>query len=197
MHSKEEQLKKSKKPARKRCKECKKLFVPIREMQPCCGYECEINYISKPKNLKNAIKQGKEKRKKELAEKYPDKTSELKLTQKAVNEYIRLRDKNKPCISCGTTKNIQYHAGHFRPAGNNQNLRFYTLNIHKQCSVCNNYLSANLINYRNNLVEKLGLEKVQEIEANHQTKKYSVEYLQRMRKIFNKKIRLYKKKFRA
>jgi len=193
MYSKEQQLNQLKKTKKKRCKECKKLFVPIREMQTTCSIQCALTHSQKPKVKKDY----QLKNKKELAEKYPDKSSELKLTQKAVNEYIRLRDKNKPCISCGTTKNIQYHAGHFRPAGNNQNLRFYTLNIHKQCSVCNNYLSANLINYRNNLIEKLGLEKVQEIEANHQTKKYSVEYLQRMRKIFNKKIRLYKKKFRA
>lgn len=57
-------------------------------------------------------------------------------------------------------------------------------------------MSANLIPYRENLIEKLGLEKVEEIEANQDTKKYDVEYLQRMRKVFNKKIRLYKRKFR-
>lgn len=102
----------------------------------------------------------------------------------------------KPCISCGAIEAMQWDAGHFRPVGNNQQVRYYTLNIHKQCSHCNDQLSANLVPYKENLIKKIGLEKFEKLETDHSTKKYSVEYLERLRKVFNKKIKLYERKFR-
>lgn len=181
---------------KKRCKSCRKIFIPTRPMQTTCSFECALEYSKRPKVKKAYQNEAK----KELMEKYPDKSKELKLTQQVVNKYIRLRDSNEEtCISCRykfSKETRQIHASHFRPMGNNQQLRFYTLNIWASCSICNNHKSGNLVPYRKRLIQKLGLEKVQEIEANHQTKKYSVEYLQRMREVFNKKIRLYKRKFR-
>lgn len=178
---------------KKKCKNCLKYFIPEREMQPVCSFECAIEWAKKPR----AQKAYKMEKKKELIEKYPDKSKWLSNAQTVVNKYIRLRDLNKPCISCGHIGQRQIHAGHYRPMGNNQQLRFYTLNIFAQCSICNNYLSGNLANYRINLINKLGLAKVEEIEANQERGNYTVEYLQRLIKVFRKKIKLYERKFRS
>ena len=59
--------------------------------------------------------------------------------QAAVNKYIRLRDRDKPCISCGNNREHKmglsghrYDAGHYRSRGAAGHLRFNLLNIHKQ-----------------------------------------------------------------
>lgn len=176
----------------KKCKNCKKSFEPERPMQSTCGYDCAIEWANKPK----AQKAYKIEKKKELMEKYPDKSKWLSNAQTVVNRYIRLRDKNKPCCSCGHKEGRQFHSGHYESVGGNQHQRFYTLNVHAQCSICNNYKSGNLTNYRAFMIEKYGIEKVEEIENNHESKKYTVEYLQRLIKVFRKKIKLYETKFR-
>ena len=174
----------------KKCRYCKEKFTPFNTLQPFCfKEECikKHNQITKEKKQKKAKKEFKEN----------DKSTLLKLAQTIVNKYVRLRDLNKPCISCEHIGKRQIHAGHYRPMGNNQQLRFYTLNIFAQCSICNNYLSGNLANYRLNLIKKLGLEKVELIESNQERGNYTVEYLQRLIKVFRKKIKLYEKKFRS
>lgn len=182
---------------KKKCKNCLKYFIPEREMQPVCSFECAIEWAKKPK----AQKAYKMEKKKELIEKYPDKSKWLANAQTVVNAYIRLRDSNKEkCISCNyefKQDTRQIHASHFRPAGQVQQLRFNTLNIWASCSICNNHKSGNLVPYRITLIEKFGLEWVERLEANHETKKYTVEYLQRLIKVFRKKIKLYERKFRS
>jgi hypothetical protein len=200
MYSKKQQLFKNKKAKKKRCKECGKLFVPERNLQPCCSYKCELAYISVEKNLKSLVEQGKankskeqNKRKKEFY--WNDKKHLIALAQKVVNQYVRLRDKFFPCVSCGTTK-AKWDAGHYESAGGNQQLRYNTLNIHKQCYRCNRELSANLKPYRVALIQKIGLERVEALENDYNTKKYTVEYLQKLITVFRKKIKLYEKNFR-
>lgn len=175
----------------KKCRYCKEKFTPFNSLQPFCFKdECIKAHNQKTKEKKN------KKVKQELRSQ--DKSIQLKLAQTIVNKYIRLRDKDKPCISCGYTGNSrQIHASHFRPMGNNQQLRFYTLNIWAGCSICNNHLSGNLVPYRINLIKKLGLEKVEQIEANQERGNYSIEYLDRLIKVFRKKIKLYELKFRG
>jgi len=61
-----------------------------------------------------------------------------------VNQWIvHVRDKDKPCYTCGThNTNIKYDAGHRHHAGRGggDRRRFITENIHKQCSVnCNQH----------------------------------------------------------
>jgi hypothetical protein len=62
--------------------------------------------------------------------------------QKPFNEFIRLRDADLPCISCGAVNppmkpGGQWDAGHFLGRGAFPELRFEELNCHKQCKVCN------------------------------------------------------------
>lgn len=82
-------------------------------------------------------------------------------TQTTYNKFIRNRDEELPCISC--TKQLQ-HAGHFIPVGVSSLLRYHPDNTHGQCGTCNTHKHGNLIEYRINLVNKIGLEKVEWLE---------------------------------
>lgn len=136
--------------------------------------------------------------------------------QAAFNRYIRIRDYKEPCISCGKPKELVeseqgwkvggcWDAGHFMTRGAKGQLRFVLLNVHKQCKSCNagggrfSHKAATVdANYRVNLIKKIGLEKVEWLENNNDldTRKKDIEYLNRIKRIFNKKYRLYLKRFR-
>jgi len=46
------------------------------------------------------------------------------------HEYIRLRDKGKPCISCGNSWHSDFQAGHFYKDELFSSIKFNELNIH-------------------------------------------------------------------
>ena len=88
-----------------------------------------------------------------------------KLTTKAqvkFNSFIRKRDEGQPCISCGKFRELQ--AGHFYSAGHHSHMRFNEDNVHGQCKSCNYFLSGNLIEYRKNLIKKIGAERVEKLD---------------------------------
>jgi hypothetical protein len=79
------------------------------------------------------------------------------------NASIRERDKDLPCISCGKYNQLQ--AGHFYSAGHHELLRFEQDNVHGQCIKCNCDLSGNLIKYREGLIKKIGIERVERLDT--------------------------------
>jgi|TARA_B110000027_G_C15936878_1_gene219438 hypothetical protein len=85
------------------------------------------------------------------------------------HKFIRNRDHGSPCISCGKFSTLQ--AGHFYSAGHNPVSKFNEDNVHGQCVRCNLYLSANLIPYRQNLIEKIGQERFDKLELKVQISK--------------------------
>ena len=171
----------------KKCKACGNEFNPYTSRHIVCTYEC---FIQHTKNLK-AKKQAQQNRREKKEYYDNDRKHQIGLTVKACNDYIKERDKNLPCISCGATKNtIQYAAGHYKPAGNNPQLRFNELNIHKQCNRdCNMAKSGNLIHYRQGLIEKIGLSKVEWIESYQGDYKYTIEDLKEIREYYKDKIK--------
>ena len=78
------------------------------------------------------------------------------------NRFIRNRDRDESCISCGNFTTLQ--AGHYYSAGRFPALRFNENNVHGQCLKCNYYESGNLINYRKNLIHKIGIEEVEKLD---------------------------------
>jgi hypothetical protein len=75
----------------------------------------------------------------------------LKKAQIVFNRFIRERDKNAGCISCGSQVT---EAGHYYSQGHHSALRFNEINTNGQCSRCNRWLSGNLIHYRNGLLSR-------------------------------------------
>jgi hypothetical protein len=68
-------------------------------------------------------------------------------------------------------------------------LRYEPDNCFKQCAPCNNHLSGNLINFRINLIKKLGIKRVEWIEGPHEPKKYTIEQLKELKTVYKAKIK--------
>lgn len=81
--------------------------------------------------------------------------------QQAFNRFIRERDQEKGCISCGGSVD---HAGHYFSQGRYTHLRYDEMNVNGQCVGCNLYKSGNLILYRMGLINRYGEEQVRELE---------------------------------
>lgn len=180
------------KPAkRKKCTVCRTEFKPYRTTQRVCGIKCARIHAERSENKKTAIDTRKRK------ERLKTRSDWLKGAQKVVNEYVRLyRDSARKCISCDQPASNQanyWDAGHYRSRGASPELRFNTLNIHKQCKRCNRELSGNVVNMRIGLIQRYGEDYVNRIERHHEPLKADVQYLQRLIKVFRAKIRLYKK----
>lgn len=174
--------------AKSGCKHCKKGVETSKGIKPpagfFCSHECATKWgqaerdrqrLKKARDAEGKLKKKYAKQKREF--KLNDRTLRDKEAQKAFNAYIRLRDKDDPCISCGRHHEGQYHAGHYKTRGAHPELRFEELNCHKQCSACNNHLSGNIANYRPNLINKIGVDKLDWLEGPHDVIKYSCEEL--------------------
>jgi len=103
----------------------------------------------------------------------------LKQAQAAFNGWIRARDAGKGCISCGTQTGKE-NAGHYRSVGSCPELRFEPANCHLQCERCNTYLHGNLIDYRAQLITRIGTDGVSWLEGPHGPAKHSTELLKGM-----------------
>lgn len=114
-----------------------------------------------------------------------------KKTEEKCNEYIRLRDKDQPCISCGTmSQSVKYDAGHFIPVGRSKFLRYEETNIHRQCSNnCNQKKSGNYIEYRKSMVKKYGADHVEWLEFDHPTPRRRIDDYKQIYEHYKEKIK--------
>ena len=169
-----------KKPKPKKCRNpaCRASFVPQRLGQNVCNYTCglAIKDVHQEKARKS-LAQVERREIKVRKEKLKSRADHARDTQKAFNEWVRLRDADLPCVSCGRHHDGQYHAGHYRTVAANPEIRFEPLNVHKQCAPCNNHKSGDIVNYRIELVKRIGAEAVEWLEGPHEAKKYTVDEL--------------------
>ena len=180
-------------PKPKTCKNpaCRASFVPQRIGQAVCSPKCalatvEVQKVKARKSLALADRREIKVRK----EKLKTRADHLKDTQHAFNAWIRARDAGQPCISCGTTADVQYCAGHYRTTAACPELRFEPLNVNLQCNRnCNMGKSGNLLGYRPALIQKIGIEAVEWLEGPHEPKKYTVEQLKAMTAEYRAKTR--------
>lgn len=175
----------------KTCRACKDKFVPSRPMQAVCGPKCAQTYATMQREKKTA--QEAAKRAREAREKIKTRQDWQREAQAAFNAYIRERDADEPCISCGRYHQGQWHAGHYLSTGARPNLRFDERNVHKQCQPCNTHLSGNLVNYRMRLIAKIGLDQVEALEADHAPLKYSADELKAIRDHYRAALRRLKR----
>lgn len=113
--------------------------------------------------------------------------------QTAVNAFIRLRDADMPCVSCGRHHQGQYHAGHFLSRGARPELRFVESNIHKQCAPCNVHLSGNSVLFRKALLQKIGVDEVERLEGPNDPCHYTVDDFKAIKTTYAAKARELKK----
>lgn len=186
---------KGKTPKPRTCPICSTEYIPRSSLQKVChNYKCAIAF-NKQRDAEIAAREQR-KRDKEARAKWRERKAEVKpikhwedLTQRVVNEYIRERDRDLPCISCGTWTTVQWEAGHFRSRGKASHLRYHEDNIHAQCHHCNVHLSGNQQQYRINLIAKIGAERVEALEYNNTPHRYTREELDAIRKRYRALLR--------
>ncbi|MFL9904626.1 recombination protein NinG [Paraburkholderia fungorum] len=186
----------STKPRKCRNRDCGKTFTPARSMQQACSVPCAIALAKKVAEQKAARANRVER--KSLAErkaKLKTRREWIAEAQAVVNKVARLRDilAGHGCISCGARPQQKFggtfDAGHYRSVGSAPHLRFFLTAIRGQCVRCNRDLGGSAVNFRKGLVERIGIDRVEEIESMQWTAKWSVEYLERLKKVMNKKAR--------
>lgn len=98
------------------------------------------------------------------------------------------------CISCGVPLGSDAQGGHYI---HRQDRATETEpdNIWCQCPKCNTYLSGNLIAYRENLIRRIGIERVQRLEDMSSARKGSDEALERLSEKDKRKATMIKSAF--
>lgn len=160
-----------------------------------CGYAL-ANHRTRQAAERKRLREARELKSRKRAIK--TKSDWMKEAQAAFNSYIRARDYGKPCISCGCYEQDRFTGGHFdcghyRSRGAAAHLRFNVFNAHGQCKRCNRELSGNVVEYRLRLAKRYSAEMVQRIEQDNGARTFDIEYLKRVKRIFSRRARHYKK----
>lgn len=177
------------------------LTVKIR--RKCCI--CKTNPVANPMAsvcstpcaIEKAAQDRAKRERKEAAirrEKLKTRSDYMKEAQHAFNEYIRLRDKDKPCICCDKPLGLgdvggAFDCGHYRSVGSAPHLRFDERNAHAQRKQCNRYGAGRAVDYRIGLIRRLGLEAVESLEADQEPRKFTIEELKEIRATYKQKLK--------
>jgi len=178
-----------------RCGEEAKFMAGLKSF---CSYDCTVKFAKRAAEKKREEKEKEDRKKqRERRQKLNDTVPNwIKKAQKEFNKYIRLRDRNMPCVSCGKPANKNefltgsgWDAGHYRSTGACPELRFCELNCHKQCVSCNQYKSGNVVEYRIELRRRIGVKNLEWLESSHEPKRYRVEELKEIQSKYKKLIK--------
>lgn len=139
-----------------------------------CG--CYSDWLLNSENGKLKMQRAMFVSKKERSRIERDKTKEAREKLKTLSQYeaeakavfqkwVRLRDKDLPCISCGNPKPTDWCGSHYFAAGTYSGMIFDERNVHGACNTfCNLMNSGNLIGYRIGLVNRFGEDFVKQLE---------------------------------
>ena len=165
-----------------KCKNCKDKFEAIHFNQKYCSKpECMEVWIAKAKATQWKAKKRRMKAELKTTSDY------VKEAQKWTNRFVRLRDKDKGCISCGEKFTGKFDAGHFF-AATKSSTRFDLRNISGQCVLCNQHKHGNLYQYHLRLVSKIGLKEFDDLEKKSNIiKKWQKDELKEIIKLYKQK----------
>lgn len=192
--------------SKRKCTGCKQRFYQDLDtwrespVGPFHNSDCQIEYARAQvaKKHKAEAKQKKAAHRKKLIE-VKGLGHWIKETQKVVNQYVRLRDKGKPCISCGIYESEMkstaltggvFDAGHFRTTGAFPELRFDLRNINGQCRSCNSFNGGRVREQEEGIVNRHGQDRLDWLLSYHKPKHYTIEHLARMRAVLRKRMRM-------
>lgn len=153
----------------KKCRNCKQPFEPrFNTLEKWCwNPECKtIEAMEKLASMKKNQSREWEQQRKRIKNSLKTTSNWKTELQTIFNTFIRLRDRNQPCISCGCKLPEKYDAGHFHSVGSSPSLRFDEQNVHAQCVHCNRDKHGNLHEYRIGLIQRVGIDVVNALEHN-------------------------------
>jgi hypothetical protein len=163
----------------RKCKYCLERYTPkYSSTEPCPKYECRLQHLEA--NVAK-INRANKATARDSIKSYAQRLGEAK---KVFQKWIRLRDKDKPCISCGSISSTVWDGGHFKKAELYSGVIFHEYNVNIQCGKCNRFLGGNELNYRTGLIAKIGEEAVLNLEhlaEMSRMKKYTNEELEEIK----------------
>ena len=179
----------------KKCRVCREPFELRQPMTVVCSLECAKSFaasIREKTEKQAATKQRKADR--ERKEKLKTRRDWEREAQAEFNAFIRARDAGQPCICCGLPLAAgdvggAYDCGHYRSVGSAPHLRYDERNAHAQRKQCNRWGAGRAVDYRLGLIERIGLEAVEALEADQQARKYTVDELKAIRDEYRAKAR--------
>jgi len=186
----------------RRCKLCRTEIktaskcTDIVEKKGYCSVKCLAEHTAEKRIKAQERKERKAMR--EAKERVKPRSQWLKEAQTAFNAYIRERDKDQPCISCGSMRNDNYltgsnwDAGHYRSRAACPELRFHEDNFFKQCVACNRDKSGNVVDMRLGILKRIGKKRLDWIEGPHETKKYTIDELKQIKAEYKAKLKALK-----
>ena len=211
----------------RKCTGCKQRFLAETMIKLPAGnfhsMDCAIEYVntktererqraaSRQRKVERESKKAQRREHKEARERLKRKSEWMREAQAAFNRYVRLKDKGKPCISCGKPEFMvqqeqqwktggAWDCGHYLSRGARPQLRFNLHNAHRQCKSCNagsgkfsHKAETVQQRYRERLIKKIGLEKVEALEQNQESRPFDIQYLKRIKVVFNRKYRMLKR----
>lgn len=201
----------------RKCKACRKKLgknqfnTSNNNWAYCKTVECSMKVydllLEREKKVEEKKFKAETKRRKEAIMTVSDWTKKV---QVKFNAYIRERDKGLPCISCSRMDHEitelgrpggNWDAGHYRSRGASPELRFEPLNCHRQCKSCNGgagqYSGKDYTvqkAYRKNLIDRIGIEKVEWLDGAHPHKRYRIPELKELYKYWSDMLKQEKKK---
>ena len=170
-----------------RCKICRDKFDPRFFLQkacfnPACLAEWSRLDMQKKNNTTKkveAIFNKETKKRRESIKKRTGKNGHYDNLKTALHKYIKhVLRKGEPCYTCDKPQSSgdsggAFHVGHFIPQKQVDPRRFMLENLRIQCFKCNVHGSGMRAEYRQRLIEEVGIEKVEwlECDANHKSLK--------------------------
>jgi hypothetical protein len=159
----------------KKCRNCGERFQPFTSLEKFCKKtECQVKLAMM--NLEKIKKKQKQQDRKillEKKEKLKSLSDYMKELQVLVNTFVRLRDRNKKCVSCDKPLKHKFDASHFFSVGQFPSVRFELTNIHGSCVTCNQFKGGNLHEYRKRITTRITEKEFEELEFKaYQTRKF-------------------------
>lgn len=158
-----------------------------------CAVVIAVTKVDAQKAKKQRTERAQDKAKLDGMKTYPQLVADC---QKAFNAVVRQRDHDQPCICCGReqTKVDSLHGhgwdcGHFRSTGSAPHLRFNFDNAHRQLVYCNRHGAGRAVDYRLGLIARIGLARVEALEADNTPAKWTHDDLRRMTKEFRAQLK--------
>jgi len=169
-------------PRRRKCPVCKLSFSPTLPHQATCwDAACALAHA---RNLQAKEFKLETRRRREAIQTVSEVAKEV---QTHFNRVILLRDRGKPCISCGRATGAQMQAGHYRPKSGPDGvpaLRFNEINVHAQCVQCNDHLSGNRAGYEFGLALRIGVSLVDWLNRDHPAPDWTVQELRWLKRYY-------------
>lgn len=186
----------TKKQKQRKCRcGCGTSFTPRSSLHVAYSMACALKLAEKQREKKaQQVTKLQRKADREAKEKLKTRSDWMREAQTAFNAFVRFRDRDQPCICCGQPLHSgevggQYDCGHYRSVGSAPHMRFDERNAHAQRKQCNRWGSGRAVDYRIGLIARIGLEAVDDLEADQSVRKWTIDELKEIRDEYRTRLR--------